>query len=41
LRRLKTKEMGKFKFVTNFGLSVNNLEKLKSEIIFMDIESEI
>lgn len=33
--------MGKFKFITNFGLSVENLDKLKNEIIFLDIETEI
>ena len=33
--------MGKFKFLTNFGLSVDMLEKIKHEIIFMDINYEV
>ena len=41
LRILKTNEMGKFKFITNFGLSVENLEKIKNEIIFLDINQEV
>ncbi len=41
LRRLKTKEMGKFKFLTNFGLSVDMLEKIKHEILFLDREFEL
>jgi hypothetical protein len=33
--------MGKFKFLTNFGLSTDMLEKIKHEIIFMDIYHEV
>jgi hypothetical protein len=34
LRRVKTKEMGKFKFLTNFGVRIEVLDNLKHKILF-------
>jgi len=41
LRRLKAKDMGKFNFITNFGLSVEMLDKVKHELIFLNIDNEV
>lgn len=38
IRRVKTNEMVKFKFLTNFGVSLKNFDAITKKILFVNLE---